>query len=72
MDDKQIVDLYWERSETAISETSKKYGKYCRYIAFNILRNDEDSEECVNDTYLTLVVSMNSAIASSQSASSSG
>lgn len=47
MDDKQIVDLYWERSETAISETSKKYGKYCRYIAFNILRNDEDSEECV-------------------------
>ena len=52
MDDKQIVDLYWERSETAISETSKKYGKYCRYIAFNILRNDENSEECVNDTYL--------------------
>lgn len=52
MDDKQIVDLYLERSETAISETSKKYGNYCRYIAFNILRNDEDSEECVNDTYL--------------------
>lgn len=52
MDDKQIVDLYWERSETAISETSKKYGKYCRYIAFNILHNDGDSEECVNDTYL--------------------
>ena len=36
MDDKQILDLYWERSEAAISETSKKYGKYCRYIAFNI------------------------------------
>ncbi len=52
MDDKQIVDLYWERSETAISETAKKYGKYCRYIAFNILHNDEDSKECVNDTYL--------------------
>ncbi len=52
MEDKQIVDLYWERSETAISETARKYGKYCRYIAFNILRNDEDSEECVNDTYL--------------------
>ena len=48
MDDKQILDLYWERSEAAISETSKKYGKYCRYIAFNILHNDEDSEECVN------------------------
>ena len=52
MDDKQILDLYWERSEAAISETSKKYGKYCRYIASNILHNDEDSEECVNDTYL--------------------
>ncbi len=52
MEDKQIVDLYWERSETAISETARKYGKYCRYIAFNILRNDEDSKECVNDTYL--------------------
>lgn len=52
MDDKQIVALYWERSETAISETAQKYGKYCRYIALNILHNDEDSEECVNDTYL--------------------
>ena len=54
MDDKQILDLYWERSEAAISETSKKYGKYCRYIAFNILHNDEDSEECVNDTYFAV------------------
>lgn len=52
MDDKQIVDLYWERSENAVSETARKYGKYCRCIAFNILHNDEDSEECVNDTYL--------------------
>ncbi len=52
MDDKQIVDLYWARSENAISETSKRYGKYCHYIARNILHNDEDSEECVNDTYL--------------------
>ena len=45
MDDKQILDLYWERSEAAISETSKKYGKYCRYIAFNILHNDEDRKQ---------------------------
>ena len=52
MDDKQIVDLYWERSEIAISETAKKYGKYCNYIAFNILHDFEDSEECVNDTYM--------------------
>ena len=52
MEDKQIVGLYWARSEQAISETAKKYGKYCYYIANNILRNYEDSEECVNDTYL--------------------
>jgi RNA polymerase sigma-70 factor (ECF subfamily) len=58
MDDNQIVDLYWERSETAISETAKKYGRYCHYIAFNVLRNDEDSEECVSDTYLNAWNSM--------------
>ena len=52
MDDRKIVALYWERSEEAISETSKKYGKYCSYIAYNILHNYEDSEECVNDTYM--------------------
>lgn len=52
MDDKQILDLYWARSENAISETASKYGRYCHYIAHNILHNDEDSEECVNDTYL--------------------
>lgn len=52
MEDKQIVDLYWARSESAISETDKKYGRYCYYIAYNILHNNEDTEECVNDTYL--------------------
>ena len=52
MDDNKIIELYCERSEQAISETSKKYGKYCHYIAYSILRNDKDSEECVNDTYL--------------------
>ncbi len=52
MDDKKIIDLYWERSETAISETAYKYGTYCRRIAYNILHNNEDSEECVNDAYL--------------------
>lgn len=51
MDDKQIVDLYWERSEYAIAETDKKYGKYCYRIAYNILLNEEDAKECVNDTY---------------------
>ena len=52
MDDKQIVDLYWERSEKAISETAGKFGRYCHTIANNILRSEEDSEECVNDTYI--------------------
>lgn len=52
MDDKQIVELYWARSETAIAETQKKYGRYCRYIAYQILHNDQDAEEVENDTYL--------------------
>lgn len=52
MDEKQIIDLYWARSESAIAETDKKYGKLCHRIAFNILANRQDSEECVNDTYL--------------------
>ena len=52
MDDKRIIELYHERSESAISETADKYGKYCYYIAYQILYNEEDSEECVNDTYL--------------------
>lgn len=52
MDDHEIIELYVKRSEQAISETSKKYGKYCHYIAYNILHDDADAEECVNDTYL--------------------
>lgn len=52
MEDKQIIDLYWERSERAIEETASKYGKYCYSIAFNILYNNEDADESVNDTYL--------------------
>lgn len=52
MDDSKILNLYWERSETAISETSKKYSKFCYYISFNILHNKEDVEECINETYL--------------------
>ncbi len=52
MEDRQIIDLYWARSETAISETEKKYGRYCRYIAYRILENDEDAKEIENDTYL--------------------
>lgn len=52
MEDARIVDLYWARSETAIDETSTKYGKYCYTIAHNILANAEDADESVNDTYL--------------------
>lgn len=52
MEDNEIISLYMDRSEAAISETDRKYGKYCRYIAYGILHNDEESEECVNDTYL--------------------
>lgn len=51
MEDNKIIELYWNRSELAISETDKKYGRYCSTIAFNILHNQEDAEECVNDTY---------------------
>ena len=52
MDDKQIVELYWQRNESAIDETASKYGPYCHSIAYNILDNDADAEESVNDTYL--------------------
>ena len=51
MDDKQIIQLYFDRSEDAITQTASKYGRYCHTIAYNILHNFEDSEECVNDTY---------------------
>lgn len=52
MDDQQIIDLYWTRSERAISETAGKYGPFLWRIAWNILRSHGDAEECVNDTYL--------------------
>lgn len=51
MDDSSIVDLYWQRNESAISETASKYGKYLHSISYRILVNSEDAEECVNDTY---------------------
>lgn len=51
MEDYEIVDLYWNRNQTAIECTEKKYGKFLQKIAMNILSNLCDSEECVNDTY---------------------
>ena len=52
MEDSQIIELYWQKNADAISETANKYGAYCFMIAQNILHNIEDSEECVNDTWL--------------------
>ena len=52
MEDEKIIDLYWNRSENAISETAGKYGGYCYSIAYRILTNQEDAQECVNDTYM--------------------
>ena len=52
IDDKKIIELYFERNEQAIKETDIKYGKLCHKIAYNVLNNRQDSEECVNTTYL--------------------
>ena len=52
MTDESIIDLYWAREEQAITESSDKYGAYCNTIAYNILTNHSDAEECVNDTWL--------------------
>ena len=58
LEDTKIVQLYWDRNEQAIPATADKYGRYCASIAQNILGNKEDSEECVNDTYLSAWKSM--------------
>ena len=52
MEDNQIVKMIWNRDETALSALSSKYSSYCYSIAYNILNDSEDSEECVNDTWL--------------------
>ncbi len=58
MEDKQIVELYWQRSERAIRETDAKYGALCRRVALDLLGVREDAEECVSDTYRTAWESM--------------
>ena len=50
--DEEIIKLYWARNEQAIAETDKKYKRYLFTIAYNILHDDLDCEECLNDTYL--------------------
>ena len=52
MKDTQILDLYWARKEQAITETQQAYEGYCYSIAWHILYDREDSDECVNDTWL--------------------
>ena len=54
MDDQSIIALYLARNERAITETQLKYGAYCMEVAYRILENRQDSEECVNDVYLKL------------------
>ncbi len=51
MEDKEIIDLYWSRDPSAIVVSAEQYGKYCHQIAWNILRNPEDCEECINETW---------------------
>lgn len=52
MEDNDIISLFFERSETAITETKKKYGKFVFGLAMQILHSESDSEECENDTYM--------------------
>ena len=52
MEDTAIINLYFDRSEQAIQATAQKYGRYCFSIAWNVLYDKEDSNECVNDTWL--------------------
>ena len=52
LDDKDIVELYWQRDEAAISETDIKYKKYLFSVAYSIIHDTPDCEECLNDTYI--------------------
>ncbi len=52
MEDQQIIDLFWIRSENAVAEASAKYTHYCYRIAHSILKDTQDSTECVNDTWM--------------------
>ena len=50
LQDEQIIDLYFDRNERALIETTDKYGNYCRQIARTILNDEETVKECFNDT----------------------
>ncbi len=52
MNDRDIIDLFWSRSENAIKELQNKYDRLARSVAMNILSDRQDTEECMNDSYL--------------------
>lgn len=52
IDDEAIIELFFERSEKAIPELERKYGKICNSLSYNIMGSRQDAEECVNDAYL--------------------
>lgn len=54
MEDAQIIELFFHRSEEAVRALAETYGGVCRRLAVNALKNDQDAEECVNDTYLAV------------------
>jgi len=56
--DAEIIDLYWARNEDAIKQTDRKYRTYLLTVAMNILQDEQDSEECLNDTYVSAWNSM--------------
>lgn len=51
MEDQDIIQLYWDRNEDAITATDRKYGSVCRSLSYHILESREDADECVNDTW---------------------
>ena len=54
MSDQEIINMLFERTETSLAAIDTKYGKSCRTIAYNIVGNEQDAEECVNDAYLAV------------------
>ena len=52
MEDEKIVELYWQRDENAIRQTEQKFGGYCRTVAWHILEDEQDTEECLSDTWM--------------------
>ena len=58
MDDQRIIELFYERNEAAINEVRTKYGRLCYKISGNILKSEEDIEECISDTFLALWTSI--------------